>query len=156
MFFQGRSEAEKLAEVQNIVSSITSSSLTEGTAKSLLEAFEGFENFVDSGKTFKSLREDFDNQLPNVGEEELKMVGSLSSFISARGGSLMRNEVWILFAYLFWRGHCMAVDGEEGKLIRELKASVLEESEGTAFKMNANTGSSFKKLISHWLGQKEK
>lgn len=145
MFFGNRTEKEKLDEVKQFISTLTGEEVADGRAQRILSAFESFESFVESGQTFQDLR---DSVSP------IQTVGMFQEFVNQRGGALVGNEVWILFAFLNWCEHGFAVVAQEAKLLKILRDTVRAKSSGRRFEMDKETLQHLQNLIGFWIGDK--
>lgn len=152
MYFENLDREEKIKRVTELVSRLTRSQLNEDQAASILDAFESFESFVYSGKTFLDLQEEAAAGI-QADSDILGVVGSFSDFLVNRGAALAQNEVWILMSFLFWTQHCMALTGKEASLVKELKAQAHNATRHGVFRMNEETKQALQALLTYWTGE---
>lgn len=143
MFSNEQSKEDRVKVVQKIIAAVTGTEVESGRAERILTAFESFQAFVESGQSFKDLQNDV---------ADIQAVGTFQEFVSARGGALVGNEIWVLLAYMNWCESGHVFTGTEGRLMQTLKELVLSKKTGRRFNMDKETATALQNVIEHWVG----
>lgn len=103
-------------EVKHLIKSLMGIETTDERAQKILDTLNGFNAFLESGKPFKE-----------VSDNSVGTVAVFQEEVVARGGSLVRNEIWILLAFMSWSGNSRVLYGDEADAYQELRDAVAEQ-----------------------------
>lgn len=137
---------KSVEEVKSIIEAVTGAKVDEPRAKRVADVLNAFEGFVESGGSIKSLTD---------ANEIARTVGVFQEFVYDRGGTLARNEVWAIVAFLAWCERGFALHSEEAEKYRAFKELLNKQAKTGTVEIKGDLANALSDLMRTIIGGKK-